>query len=210
MTNELVLDIETIPNQSMSEEIIEVGKVKTAKKRGENKDNVDKFAALTPEMGQIVCICVGAKIDNQLKVIELTGEEHTILDRLWRLIGYWDRVNDHNITIVTFNGKSLDIPYILKRSIIQGIRPTVHIPVKKYQTTQHYDVMEVLSGGLLSNAFNLGTYCLFYGISHNRDSHGRQVYDKWKEGNIQGIVEHCVDDVRSTWELYSKIKDVLR
>lgn len=206
MTNEIVIDIETIPYQNLSRELLSIAEQKIARKKGDNRD-IDKFCSLNAEFGQIVCIGIGSVLDEakppHFAVFTKKGNnEREILEYFWNAL-----FEAKNTKIITFNGKGFDIPYILKRSAILGVLPSMKISTRRYDTMQHFDVMETLTNFFQGEMFSLGTYCKLYGIAHDDSVSGGDVFALWKAGNIEAIKAHCTADVQATWELYQKIKN---
>ncbi|MDP2365187.1 MAG: hypothetical protein Q8M94_15645, partial [Ignavibacteria bacterium] len=60
MNNEIVVDIETIPNMQLPREVLDIAVQKASKKRSGNND-VSKYQSLTPEFGQIICAAIGER-----------------------------------------------------------------------------------------------------------------------------------------------------
>lgn len=200
--NEIVIDIETIPNQNISREILSIAEQKIARKKGANND-IDKFCSLNAEFGHICCIGIGEMVGDKFSVItNAETDEGVVLQRFWNYLR-----EGKDIKIVSFNGKGFDVPYILKRSAILGVLPSVRISTRRYDITQHFDVMEVLTNYFQGEMFSLGAYCKLYGIDNCDTSHGSDIFPLWKAGNIEAIKAHCAADVKATWELYQKIKN---
>ena len=61
---------------------------------------------------------------------------------------FWETVRSYNVC-VTFNGRSFDIPFVLHRSLIKDIRPTVELIGQRYLTRQnppyHVDLLDEFS-----------------------------------------------------------------
>lgn len=202
MTNEIVIDIETIPNQNISREILSVAEQKIARKKGANND-INKFCSLNAEFGQVVCVGLGEMVGDKFSVVTRSGEdEKEILKFFWSYLR-----ESRDVKITTFNGKGFDIPFILKRSAILEVLLPVKISTRRYDTLQHFDVMEVLTNYFQGEMFSLGTYCKLYSVAHDDSVSGADVFALWQAGNVEAIKAHCAADVKSTWELYQKIKN---
>lgn len=202
MTNIVCIDIETIPDTTLPTEMGEIVERKIARKRGDNKDPY-KFGALHPEFGEIVALGIGLQditMVGEPTVGVHTGNEEDILSVLWQALQ-----ENRDGKLVTFEGKRFDIPYILKRSILLNVEPSCKIPMRRFDTQSHFDVGEVLSNYGQGDVFKLGEYCTMYGVPHNHDSAGSDVYESYKDGKIQDIADHCKDDVLSTMGLYKKV-----
>lgn len=201
-TTTVVLDIETVaqPLDSFPESCQDYIQERF---KGQRKDRtIEDMMCLDPDFGQIVTIQF-FMFDNVEKTGGITLQEPDLLHDFWSFMG--GRSNS-NPTIVTFNGKSFDIPYILKRSAYLGVKPTINIPTKRYSTSPHFDIAEVLSGFDMSKMKKLGIYCDLFGIKH-KIADANKVGEWFRNGEFDRITKHCREDVRATAELYEKIKD---
>jgi DNA polymerase elongation subunit (family B) len=198
--SEVVIDIETIPGK-LSQEITGIMNYRLAKKK--DKD-ANKFCSLEWAFCHIVCIGVG--INGQIST--LTGSEKEMLTAFWLVVGTKreDFLPDVS-RYVTFNGKDFDIPFIKNRSAVNGIKPTVRIPTRRYYNDHHFDVFEELTNHFQGTEFSLKEYCTIFGIENKDDTSGGDVYALWLKGDIAAIEKHCAADVRATSELYQKVKD---
>lgn len=194
---EICVDIETVPNMQLPKEILDIAAQKMNSKRSGNKD-ILRFQSLTPEFGQIIAI--GVMKDDYTVVY--TGPEKEILELFWSSM-----LEAKSARIVTFNGKSFDIPYIKKRSAILGIPPSAPLSTRRYYTDSHFDLMECLSNFGTSDYMSLSAYCKIFAIPHDDSVSGGDVFALWKAGNIEAIKAHCAADVKATHGLYLRIKD---
>lgn len=114
--------------------------------------------------------------------------------------------------VVTFNGKAFDIPFLLIRAMVLGVQSTI-VPtafMKRYQSSRHYDLMEVLTFSNWNEAEKLEFYskCLF--------DEGKEAFDyteipqmiKSEEGRDRLRVFN-LRDAELTWRIYEKVKDYL-
>jgi predicted PolB exonuclease-like 3'-5' exonuclease len=210
------IDIETIPNQGLQDELLEIARQKSEKKRTKDKEGDDgskeeaggeklvRFCSLNPGFGQIVCIGIGTDAGTTIDVKMLSGrDEAAILGQFWAHLA-----TKRNGKIITFNGKRFDVPFIIKRSAILGILPTMRISTRRYETDRHFDVFELLTDFYnCKEKFTLHAYCKMFGLENTDTSSGSEVFQLWKEGRISEIEAHCAEDVRSTLRLHSKIRE---
>lgn len=198
----IVLDIETIMNQSLSDWQKLYIEEKIANKRGDNKDPI-KYGSLNPEFGEILCI--GIYISDTDNYHILSDDEPKLLQR------FWDYMKDNlGYKIVSFNGKKFDVDYINKRSCINNVNNhNIDIPTRRYETVRHYDLLEILSNFYNNDFHSLQTYCKLYGIPVKDEHNGSDVYKLYKDGNLEEIYEHCLSDVKLTNELYLKVRNYL-
>lgn len=194
--NELVIDLESIPNMQLPKEILDIAAQKMNSKRSGNKD-ILRFQSLTPEFGQIITI--GVMRNEYISVF--TGDERKVLE------SFWSAMFEPYTRIVGFNSKGFDIPYIKKRSAILGITPSFPPSTRRYDTERHFDCMEVLSNFGANDYMSLSAYCKIFSIPYNDEISGADIFSLWKKGDIENIKKHCAADVKAIWELYQKIKD---
>jgi DNA polymerase elongation subunit (family B) len=138
-------------------------------------------------------------------------------DEMELLAGFWDvaRKYEH---IVTFNGRTFDVPFIYLRSAV------LDVPISRkdwlgyrFQTEPHCDLAEQLTFYGVSGRegaarrFNLDFYCKVFGIESPK-SHGVTGLDVNRllaEQRYRDIAEYCLRDVRATLQLYLVWKERL-
>ena len=113
--------------------------------------------------------------------------------------------------MVTFNGRSFDVPFLYLRSAV------LNTPITRknwlgyrFQTEPHCDLAEQLSFYNVSGRtgaarkFTLDFYCRAFGIESPKSQGvtGMDVNDLMKEGRFREIAEYCVRDVDATLQLY--------
>ena len=133
------------------------------------------------------------------------------------LAAFWD-VAKHYDSVVTFNGRGFDVPFIYLRSAL------LNVPISKknwlgyrFATDPHCDLAEQLTFYSVSGRdgaarrFNLDFYCKAFGIESPK-SHGvagMDVGTLLAEKKFREIAEYCLRDVRATVELYKIWKERL-
>jgi len=131
-------------------------------------------------------------------------------DEVELLTAFWD-VAKHYETIVTFNGRSFDVPFVYLRSAL------LNVPISRkdwlgyrFQTEPHCDLAEQLTFYGVSGRdgaarrFNLDFYCKAFGIDSPK-SHGvtgLDVNDLIAAGRRREVAEYCLRDVQATVLLY--------
>jgi DNA polymerase elongation subunit (family B) len=138
-------------------------------------------------------------------------------DEVELLTAFWD-VAKHYDSVVTFNGRGFDVPFLYLRSAI------LNVPISKknwlgyrFATEPHCDLAEQLTFYSVSGRdgaarrFNLDFYCKAFGIESPK-SHGvtgMDVGTLLAEKKFLEIAEYCLRDVRATVELYKIWKERL-
>lgn len=158
----------------------------------------NKTMATTPEMCRIVAFgwALGTG-ETTCQMSDGTDEgEANLLDLFWLL------VKDLRGPIVGYNCLSFDLPVILARSIMLGVRPTRPIPLSKYGNRGVVDLMVARFPG--NNWRGLNEMAKLYGVGNKTDGmDGSKVLETFHE-NPELVSKYCCDDVRLTQALYAK------
>ncbi len=185
--------------------------------------------SLWPFTANVVCIAMLNAETSRGQVLftaedfEESGEEAgpvefvPCADEIELLTAFWD-VAKHYDSIVTFNGRGFDVPFIYLRSAL------LNVPITKkdwlgyrFQTEPHCDLAEQLTFYNVSGRdgaarrFNLDFYCKAFGIESPK-SHGitgMDVNNLLAEGRFREIAEYCLRDVHATVALYRIWKERL-
>ncbi len=130
------------------------------------------------------------------------------------LCEFWEGAEEYD-TFVTFSGRTFDLPFLLHRSIVHGIRPTRELMKYRYLAQQsspfHIDLMDELTfyGALRRQSLHL--FCRAYGISSVQKCEltGADVGDAYRDGKMLDIIRYNIADVRATALLYEKWREFL-
>lgn len=120
--------------------------------------------------------------------------------------------------LVTFNGRSFDVPFLMVRSAVHGIRPSKDFMSNRYLGSQrsgarHIDLLEQLSFyGSVRRKGNLHMWCRAFGIhSPKADGvDGDSVSRLFAEKRFADIARYNAEDIASTAELYRMWNKYLR
>jgi DNA polymerase elongation subunit (family B) len=190
--------------------------------------------SLTPMTGRILCIglMVVEKDETGWSVlkkgvlslnpqdtenIEITNEmlvgdvkmqlsnEKRILEDFWKILQYYKQP-----TLITFNGRNFDIPFIMLRSAIHRIRPPFNLMSgTKFNYPNHIDLIDELtyyagSQWGATKKFNFDFYAHTFGIDSPKVQgvDGSKVHSMFADGKIKEISEYCLRDVNATYELF--------
>lgn len=232
----LVFDIETIGEdfESLDETTKDV-LTRWIRKESETEAQYEKelselkggmgFSALT---GQIVAIGVydiekerGAVYfqapDSSAQEFEENGvkfkpmSEKEMLGRFWKLAEIYEE-------FVSFNGRSFDVPFLMIRSAIHGIRPSKNLVGKRYlgmhsRDARHVDLLDQLTFyGTVRKKGNLHLWSRAFGIKSPKSEGvtGDDVGKLFKEKKYLEIARYNMGDLVATKELYLRWEKYLK
>ena len=133
------------------------------------------------------------------------------------LTAFW-AVARHYESVVTFNGRGFDVPFVYLRSAV------LNVPITRkdwlgyrFATEPHCDLAEQLTFYGVSGRdgaarrFNLDFYCKTFGIESPKAQGvtGSDVNQLMAEGRYREIAEYCLRDVQATVCLYRLWKERL-
>ena len=200
--NFAIFDIETIPNQSLSEDMkSDFAKTVKAGNLGAEKaqEKIDKKMSLDPDLCEVVCFAVY----NNDKFPPSTYSVKPIGDA-WRLIkkAYLD-----HIPLVSYNGIAFDLPVLWHQAMKLNIpvSPQMYSDLtRKYENKFHYDLMQWFSGWDRTKWKPLDFYLKLFNIGE-KSGDGSDIYPWWKSGDYDKIRTHCEEDVRLTAKLFERV-----
>lgn len=210
---ELVFDIETVPfkDEEYSEaqnELIQ-RKLNTVLLRNPTADikaETGKIKGTDPYLSRVVCIGLYYPATDLRISLTNDADESEILKSFWaQLAGY-------SGLFISYNGVRFDVPYIVKRSMKYGIKPTntSFLYYTKFDPMPpHFDAMLQLCGR--DGSYSLKQACDFFGIPSPKDGAvtSSSVGDAFYAGRINEIAEYCLRDLESTYLLYQKVKNYI-
>jgi predicted PolB exonuclease-like 3'-5' exonuclease len=189
--------------------------------RAARREEIQRFMSLWPLTAQVVCIAmINADsergqviyVANEYEEEEATGPVKFVqcLDEGELLTAFWETAR-HYESIVTFNGRGFDVPFVYLRSAV------LNVPISRkdwlgyrFATEPHCDLAEQLSFYGVSGRdgaarrFNLDFYCKAFGIESPKSQGvtGMDVGTLLAEGRQREIAEYCLRDVGATLLLY--------
>jgi len=125
-------------------------------------------------------------------------DEKEILKHFWEVATHYDQ-------FITFNGHSFDCPYLVIRSAIHKIKPSINLIHNRYNRMPHFDLLDVLSNyGAVRWRKNLHMWCQAFGIESPKAEGvtGDDVARLFKEGRIFDIARYCYGDLKATAKLF--------
>ena len=120
---------------------------------------------------------------------------------------------------ITFNGRSFDVPFMVVRSAINGIKPSKDLLSNRYlglqrNESKHVDLLDQLTfyGAVWRQKGSLHMWCRAFGIrSPKADGvDGDDVGRLFREKRYLDIARYNVGDLYATAELYKKWSEYIR
>jgi DNA polymerase elongation subunit (family B) len=232
----LVFDIETsaLPldgfDEAQKEYLFrECERIADETERAKRRTEIQQQCSLWPFTSQVVCIAMVNAQSARGQVLftaddskEESGESGPVkfipcVDEAELLTSFWE-VARHYDSIVTFNGRGFDVPFIYLRSAL------LNVPISRkdwlgyrFQTLPHCDLAEQLTFYGVSGRdgaarrFNLDFYCKAFGVESPKSKGvtGRDIGTLLAEGRFRDIAEYCLRDVQATAQLHRIWKERL-
>ncbi len=225
----LVFDLETsaLPLENFDEVQREylfrdAEKIAGEPERLARRAEIQRLFNLWPMTARVVCIAMLNAESSRGQALfiaedheEKSGEAGPVefvacMDEAELLTAFWD-VAKHYDSVVTFNGRGFDVPFVYLRSAL------LNVPISRkdwlgyrFATEPHCDLAEQFTFYGVSGRegaarrFNLDFYCKAFGIDSPK-SHGvtgLDVNDLVAQGRGREVAEYCLRDVEATVRLY--------
>jgi predicted PolB exonuclease-like 3'-5' exonuclease len=181
-----------------------------------DEDIYEKGAAWFPEFGKIICISIGQiKFDEQgvpqtANIRSFYGDDERVL--LEEFNGVMQAVFNKNpkIQLVGHNIKRFDMPWIVKRSLINGLKVPYQFHFQKQKPWENclLDTYEIWKFGGV-NSTSLDLICAALDIpSPKQDISNDQVSDRYWAGELENIKTYCEGDVKATMNVMLRIANL--
>ena len=207
MKRTIIIDIETLPALNLSAS--GSPPVKPA-----STDENHLKTALNGDFGRLLCI--GFIDESSRGEIErgvngwdafqgaFHGDERIILAEFWLRMKTFrpnvDRIVGHNIY-------DFDLKFILKRSIIHGVRPTVDLSFARYRNQPIFDTMYEWERWSYGSKIRLETLAIALGFESSKQNgvNGSQIHSLFEAGEHRAIHDYCLKDVELTRAIYKRM-----
>ncbi len=241
MNNYIAFDIETASLDFDSLSASQQDYLLRGANTDEEKEKKKYEMGLSPFTAQVVCIGL-MKIDfdesNNEKITKIalscdnsledgikrdvdlsTGDKCIITNEKTLLKNFWTQISKHsNYTLLSFNGRNFDAPFLMLRSALNEIRPSKNLMAgTKFNYQGHIDLIDELTFYIPSQMgatrrFNFDYYTQAFGIKSPKSEgvDGSMVTPMFRDGKIEEISEYCLRDITATWELFKKWKTYLQ
>lgn len=210
--NRLIYDIETV-GESFDD--LDEKRQKHLLQWAKSEDEKEIIKLQTPLYaltGKVVCIAM-LNPDSRRARVYTTGvhtdvhEDDTefffVSNEQELLSEFWEDAREYD-QFITFNGRAFDAPFLMIRSAVNRVRPTVDIMGYRYKSIPHLDLADQMSFfGATWKHFPLHFYCKAFGIESPKDNgmDGLDVPSYFQHGKTMEIAEYCLGDVEATTEL---------
>lgn len=224
----LVFDIETIGHDFDSfDETTQEALTNWIKKESMNEeeykvllDDIKNRLGFSPLTGEICAIGVldyeknhGAVYfqspGEDIKESEENGIKFKPLSEKEMLEHFWEGAKNYD-EFISFNGRAFDAPFLIVRSAVYKIRPSVNLMSNRYLESQkygakHVDLLDQLNFyGAVRKKGNLHLWSRLFNIKSPKEEEvtGDEVGRLFKEKKFLDIARYNVGDLRATKELY--------
>lgn len=222
MGKRIFLDIETLPPVEETKTVILQGlqQKKILEQETVNDDDLAMMAdeqyrhyALQGEKGRILTI--GLLIEEDGIIVHQGGlgrdretrryhlDEGRTLRAFWKLVANFNPGRD---LFIGHNILDFDLPFIYKRSIIHQIKPTIHIPFRRYQRQPIFDTMWEWSCWRHRIALHDLAQALDVSSPKEFGVTGDCVYDLYQQGKHEEIAAYCLRDVKCVREVFYRLQ----
>jgi predicted PolB exonuclease-like 3'-5' exonuclease len=225
VTGTLVIDIETVPANdfdSLPDSVADALEKHAHRKDSSNSEDeiqarIGMAMGLSPLFGKVVSIALGdgENPDAEVHVLATPHEkfpvsQHPSWLRLMSeqdmLRAFWALASKAEV-VVTFNGRSFDVPFLQGRSLVLGVPVRCDLLSGRFSLKPHLDLFELLKQGDKAPS-KLEVICWALGVeSPKGEMDGSKVAPTYARGDIVKIAEYNRHDVRATAEVYRKVRD---
>lgn len=171
--------------------------------------------ALDANLGRILCIgfceqnqfgeitnhgCFGWRKETR----DFEADERIILTEFWQFLRGFNTTSD---LIIGHNIMDFDLPFIMQRSIINGIRPAIDFYFGKYRNAPIFDTMRVWDCWKWGGSTSLEKLTFALGLENPKagEINGSNLYQAYLSGRFEEIYKYCMRDVKVTRNAWRKM-----
>ena len=217
----IILDIETVGfelenlAESQQEFLLRYAEKENDEKLKEEKIfEAERYLSLYPYTAKIISIgLLNTESEGSLILYNSSGDEESeIEEKKIKYVGkseiellklFWSYISKTD-KVITFNGRNFDIPFLMIRSAMLNVKPSINLIHNRYNIAHHIDLLDQFTFYGISRKFNLDFYCHAFGICSPKSKgiSGMEVKELYKAGKVKDIAVYCGDDIKATYELY--------
>lgn len=131
-------------------------------------------------------------------------DETILLSEFWQYVrGFQHRVD----FIVGHNILGFDLPFIIQRSVIHNIKPTVNFDMYKFQKFPIFDTMLRWDFYVFKKMTSLKKLAYAMGLKcpKSGDIDGSKIKEAFDQGRFEEIRKYCLQDVEATHNIWRKM-----
>ena len=158
-----------------------------------------------------ITVCVGTVASgSKLFNIELLGTPNFDEVEIVRI--FWEKLNNFNGSLVTYNGRNFDLPVMELQALKHGISAPAYFNERfghRYRFGQdgHYDLQDFLTNyGAVRLRGGLKSLARLLDLPGKSDMHGALVQGYWENGRLEEINTYCMQDVLLTYLLFLRVE----
>jgi hypothetical protein len=211
----LVFDIETVPAFDRRELPTTIA---AALSESATQKEMEPAAlmGMSPFLGKVVSLAIGdGDAEGGIDDVPPLGFDASACPKWLRLMdeaellrAFWALCSRAE-TVVSFNGRGFDVPFLAARSLIHGVPVRVDLMSQRFSLRPHLDLLEILSQKGRGPS-KLDVICWALGIqSPKGEMDGSMVAPAYERGDLVKIAEYNAHDVRATGAVYRRCRDLL-
>ena len=192
---------------------------KNKKEYEQELEKVKERLVFSPFTGQIVALGM-YDVERRLGAVYYVDEEKnesfsegdfTFKSRTEKelLEDFWEGARSYDV-FVTFNGRAFDVPFLLHRSVVHGLKPHTTFNQSRYLTKQtfpyHVDLLDEVTFYGATKRPSLHLLCRAYGIESPKKEEGEEDAELFRLKKFRDLARNNALDIIATTELYEKWK----
>jgi len=147
---------------------------------------LDGYLAQLPEFARMAVLGLAhdgaGSFTSKVLTAPAETQEVTLLEGFWEIAAIAAR---RNSTIVSFGGTTFGGPFLLRRSRLLGLTPSIPIPLGRYRPDAHFDVSAILANWNRGQEFSLELWATQYGVCGPWDQDtGAAIRDHLEAGEV--------------------------
>ena len=212
-----VFDIETIPDTRLIRDVLHFEgddyTVSTLATKEQEEKSGTSFLPLPFHKIVAISAVIADDFGQFRKVSSIEGSDEKAMIK--NFLGF---INKHNPKLISFNGRSFDMPLLMLRAMQYNLTCNAYFEVDNKELNKnkwenyrvrfsdrfHVDVMDHLCEFGAVRGLKLDHVCSMVGLPGKYDVHGDQVMELYYAGEIEKIKEYCESDVLNTYWLFLK------
>jgi len=214
--NVLAFDIETIPDVEGGSKIYELegltdAEVATAMFNKRREKTGSEFLATHLQRVVAISAVYRNTQKDQFSVWTLGNEDSSEKEIVQN---FFDGVDKHTPTLVTWNGSGFDLPVLHYRGLVNSVQAPRYWDMGEDDSNfkwnnyigrfhmRHTDLMDVLAGYSPRAFAPLDEMAVLLGFPGKMGMSGSKVWDQFKDGEIKAIRDYCETDALNTYLVY--------